>query len=107
MRLIIRCERPQGPRDEGLAWLRAQLIRVAVDTDIQSVAVTELEDLRGASPALPLLIECELAEGCELAGLTDRRPLAEFLSELRSLRLSPTVALGPEPVGLIDTADRT
>ena len=106
MRVLITCSRPAGGRAAGLAWLRAELTRVVLAPEIRLISVTELEPFGPGTLDEALLIELDLAEGGDPERLLESGALTALLSELRSLRLVPTVALAPAPVGIIVPTDR-
>jgi len=106
MRVLITCGRPAGDRAQGLAWLRAQLIRATVDPAVRAVTLTELEPAGHASLDHALLIEVDVADACDCDRLVERGSIGTLRAELRSLRLDPSVALAPDPVGIVLPSDR-
>jgi hypothetical protein len=106
MRVLIACARPAGNRADGLAWLRAQLVSATVDPGVQAVTLTELQPAGRAPLVDALLIEVAVAEGCDYNRLVEKGSLGRLRAELRSLRLDPSVALAPDPVGIIRRSDR-
>ena len=106
LRVLITCSWPAGGRAAGFAWLRAELTRVVLAPEIRLIALTELQPFGRGTLDAALLIELDLAERGDAERLVESGALTALLSEMRSLRLAPTVALAPAPVGIILPTDR-
>ena len=104
-RLLILLPMPRAlSAEQGDAWLRDAVAGLSADRDVERADVSCLAPGSRRSPrSWDRMIELHLRDGAGASEWADTGPCAEWLADLRSLRLAPEVLVADATSVMPDT----